>query len=201
MQAPEQAESYLAFWRNFAIKSKIQPFIKKTNMQNHIHISYHKTIVGELIIGAFEGKICVLDFRYRKMRNAVDKRVKRGLQADFVEQEDAIIKETKLQIDAYLQGKRKSFDIPFRMVGSAFQQEVWTALMNIPYGQTASYLDLAKSINKPKAVRAVANANGANAIALLIPCHRIIASNGELGGYGGGLSAKQKLLEIERNND
>ncbi len=170
-------------------------------MQNHIYISYHQTSIGELIIGAFEEEICILDFRYRKIRNTVDKRVKKGLQANFIEQENTIIQETKQQIDAYLQGKRKRFDIPFRIVGSAFQQKVWTALMNIPYGQTASYLDLAKSINKPKAVRAVANANGANAIALVIPCHRIIASNGELGGYGGGLSAKQKLLEIEKDND
>ncbi len=165
-----------------------------------INISYHKTPIGELIIGSFENKICILDFRYRKMRNTVDKRIKKGLYADFKEQEDEIIKETKKQIDEYLKGKRKDFEIPVLTVGSEFQKQVWAALMNIPYGQTVSYLYLAKSINNPKAVRAVASANGANAIALIIPCHRIIESNGGIGGYGGGLLAKKMLLKIEKEN-
>ncbi len=166
----------------------------------YIHVSYHKTLIGELIIGTFEGKVCILDFRYRKMRLTVDNRLKKGLKADFIEKEDAIIKATKQQIDAYLQGKRKTFDIPTVIVGSTFQKEVWTALMQVPYGHTISYSALAKKIGKPKAVRAVASANAANAIALVIPCHRVIASDGGLGGYGGGLPAKQTLLKIEKNN-
>ncbi len=165
-----------------------------------IHLSYHKTKIGELIICSFEGQICIVDFLYRKMRNTVDKRIKKGLNADFIEKEDDIIIETKKQIDEYLKGKRKAFDIPILMVGSDFQKQVWTALLNVPYGQTASYLDIAKSINNPKAVRAVASANGANSIALIIPCHRIIESNGGLGGYGGGLPAKKRLLKIESEN-
>ncbi len=164
---------------------------------NTIELSYHKTIIGELIIGSFDDKICILDFRYRKMRNTVDNRIKKGLNADFVEAENNIITKTKIQIDKYLQGEIKEFDIPILMVGSDFQKQVWTALMKIPYGKTVSYLDLAKSINKAKAVRAVASANGANSIALIIPCHRVIASNGKLGGYGGGLTTKRKLLKIE----
>ncbi len=164
---------------------------------NVIHISYHKTIIGELIIGAFNNKICIVDFRYRKMRNTVDKRIKKGLGADFVEQENTVICEAKKQIDEYLQGKRKNFEIPILLVGSDFQKQVWKELLAVKYGQTISYLELAKRIKKPTAVRAVANANGANAIALIIPCHRIIGSDGSKGGYGGGLPAKTKLLEIE----
>ncbi len=175
-------------------------YTTKKKTYNSIQILYHKTVIGELIIGAFEGKICILDFRYRKMRPTVDKRIKHGLKANFIEEESTIIKETKQQIDAYLQGKRNTFDIPIVMVGTDFQQQVWAALQHIPYGQTVSYLELAKSIGRPKAVRAVASANGANAIALIIPCHRVIASNGSLGGYGGGLYAKQHLLTIEQHN-
>ncbi len=165
---------------------------------NSINISYHKTTIGELIIGSFEGEICILDFRYRKMRNRVDNRIKKGLKADFIEQEDKIIQETKTQVDEYLQGKINKFTIPILMVGSDFQKRVWKALLSVPYGKTVSYLELAKKIGNPKGIRAVANANGANAISLIIPCHRIIASDGRIGGYGGGLSAKKTLLEIER---
>ncbi len=168
--------------------------------KDSIHIGYHKTPIGELVIASYEGKICILDFRYRKKRNTVDNRVKKGLNADFTEKEDTVIRETKKQIDDYLLGKRKVFDIPFLVVGTDFQKKVWRALMNVPYGKTASYLELAKSIGNPKAVRAVASANGANAIALVIPCHRIIETGGGLGGYGGGLSVKKKLLKIENDN-
>lgn len=165
---------------------------------NTINIQYYKTKIGELILGSFDGKLCILDFRYRKMRNTVDKRIKVGLNAGFVEQDDEILKETRKQIDEYLAGERQGFDIPILMVGSDFQKQVWQALMNVKYGGTASYLDLAKSINNEKAVRAVASANGANSIGLIIPCHRIIESNGGLGGYGGGLPAKKRLLRLER---
>ncbi|HIP27800.1 MAG TPA: methylated-DNA--[protein]-cysteine S-methyltransferase, partial [Sulfurovum sp.] len=88
---------------------------------------------------------------------------------------------------------------PLLMVGTDFQRSVWDGLIKIPYGTTASYLELSKNIDNEKAVRAVASANGANAISILIPCHRIIGSNGDLVGYAGGLSAKKKLLELESN--
>ncbi len=166
-------------------------------MQKNIHISYYKTKIGELILGSFEGKLCLLDFRYRKMRTTVDNRIKKYLNAEFIEQEDNIIRETKKQINEYLQGKRKKFTIPLLLVGTDFQKQVWNELVNIAYGETASYLDIAKRINNPKAVRAVASANGANAIGLIIPCHRVIETNGGLGGYGGGLSVKKRLLNLE----
>ncbi|WP_461536819.1 methylated-DNA--[protein]-cysteine S-methyltransferase [Spongorhabdus nitratireducens] len=165
---------------------------------NQINIQYYKTGLAEFILGSYEGKLCLLDFRYRKMRETVDNRLQNGLGAHFVEQDDAVLQQTRKQIDEYLQGQRKSFDLPLLTVGTDFQKSVWEALINIPYGETASYLDLARDINNEKAVRAVAAANGANAIALIIPCHRIIGSNGQLTGYGGGLPVKQKLLSIEK---
>lgn len=167
---------------------------------NQINIQYHKTKIGELILGSFNDHLCLLDFRYRKMRTTVDNRVKIGLEADFLERNDAIITKAKEQIDEYLTGNRKVFDIPLLMIGTDFQKNVWNALIKIPYGDTSTYLQLAKNINNAKAVRAVALANGANAIALAIPCHRIICSNGDLGGYGGGLTAKKRLLKIEQSN-
>jgi methylated-DNA-[protein]-cysteine S-methyltransferase len=167
---------------------------------NQINIQYYKTKIGELILGSFEGRLCLLDYRYRRMRATVDNRIKKGLGADFVEKNDDVLSKVRVQLDEYLNGDRTSFDIPVLMVGSDFQKSVWEALMKIPYGKTASYLDIAKFINNEKAVRAVANANGANSINLIIPCHRIIGSNGELVGYGGGVPVKKRLLKLEQNN-
>jgi methylated-DNA-[protein]-cysteine S-methyltransferase len=99
----------------------------------------------------------------------------------------------------YFAHERKDFNIPLLTVGTDFQKSVWEGLIKIPYGTTASYLELSKNIGNEKAVRAVASANGANAISILIPCHRIIGSNGDLVGYAGGLPAKKKLLELENN--
>jgi len=164
---------------------------------NQINIQYYKTKIGELALGSFDGKLCLLDFQYRKMRKTVDDRIKKGLKAEFIERDDEVLEKTREQLDEYLSGDRKDFDIPLLMVGTDFQKRVWNALMKVPYGTTSTYLQLAKDINNEKAVRAVAGANGANAIGIIIPCHRIIGSNGELVGYGGGLAVKKRLLKLE----
>ncbi len=165
-----------------------------------INFQFYKTKIGELILGSSDNQLCLLDFRYRKMRSTVDKRIKKGLNADYLEQDNEILRETRKQINEYLNGDRKVFEIPTLLVGTNFQKQVWNALINVNYGTTASYMDLAKEINNPKAVRAVASANGANSIGLIIPCHRIIGSNGELVGYGGGLPVKKRLLKLEKEN-
>ncbi len=167
---------------------------------NVIHIQHYKTKIGELIIGSFDQKLCMLDFRYRRMRTTVDRRIKTGLAADFVEQDDDLLQQTRQQLDEYLALKRKEFTLPILTVGTDFQKSVWNALMKVPYGTTSTYLQLAKNIQNEKAVRAVASANGANSIGLIIPCHRIIESSGELGGYGGGIAIKKRLLKMERLN-
>jgi len=119
------------------------------------------------------------------------------LDAGFSSKDDVILRETREQITEYLNGARKVFTIPFIMAGSDFQKQVWQELRRVGYGETASYAELAKRINNEKAVRAVASANGANALGLIIPCHRIIESNGGLGGYGGGVAVKKRLLRLE----
>lgn len=167
---------------------------------HQIEIQYCKTVIGELILGSFDGQLCLLDYRYRKLRNTVDGRLRKGLNADFVERESDVIRQTRVQLDQYLRGERQVFDIPLLLVGTAFQKTVWRALLQIPYGATSTYLQLARSIGNEKAVRAVASANGANAMSVVIPCHRIIGSDGQLVGYGGGLPAKQRLLMLEREH-
>ena len=166
---------------------------------NQINIQYYKTKYAEFILGTYDNKLCLLDFRYRRMRVSVDNRLKKGFEAEFIEQDDEILKETRKQLDEYFNMERKDFDIPLLMVGTDFQKSVWDALLEVPYGSTSTYLNLAKQINNEKAVRAVANANGANAIAIIIPCHRIIGTNGELTGFGGGLPLKKRLLKLEQN--
>lgn len=101
------------------------------------------------------------------------------------------------QLDEYFAGKRRQFDVPLLFAGTEFQKTVWDTLLTIPFGQTVSYGELARQIGMPKAVRAVANANGANSISIFAPCHRVIGSDGTLTGYGGGLPVKEFLLRLE----
>lgn len=166
-------------------------------MLNKVKIEYFKTPVGELILGEFDNKLCLADWRYRKMRKAVDKRIQSALNAEYIEEGSRLIDQTKKQLDEYFQGKITVFDIPLELAGTLFQKSVWQALQEIPFGQTLSYLELSKKLNNEKAIRAVASANGANAISILVPCHRIIGSDGNLIGYAGGLAAKMKLLTLE----
>jgi methylated-DNA-[protein]-cysteine S-methyltransferase len=103
----------------------------------------------------------------------------------------------RVQLDAYFAGERREFDLPFRISGTPFEMRVWKSLLTIPYGTTVSYGEIARRIGQPKASRAVGMANGRNPIPILVPCHRVIGSNGSLVGYGGGLETKKYLLEIE----
>lgn len=167
---------------------------------NQISIQFYMSKIGELILGSFKDKLCLLDFRYRKMRRAVDTRIKNGLSAEFLENDSEVLQQTKKQLEEYLNGNRKEFSLPLLMVGTEFQKCVWKSLMQVPYGATSTYMQLAKNIHNEKAVRAVASANGTNSISLIIPCHRIIGSNGQLVGYGGGLNVKKRLLNLERRN-
>lgn len=164
---------------------------------NTILTKHIKTTVGELILGSFNNQLCLADWRYRKMRSAIDARIKTGLECEFEAGTSSVIEETEKQLAEYLNGSLKEFSIPLLMVGTDFQKTVWNALIEIPHGKTKTYLELSKILGNEKAIRAVATANGANAISIIVPCHRIIGSNGDLVGYAGGLPAKKKLLELE----
>jgi methylated-DNA-[protein]-cysteine S-methyltransferase len=108
------------------------------------------------------------------------------------------LSEPAQQLTAYFKGTLRQFDVPVSPQGTPFQQRVWSALQDIPYGETISYGELARRLGNPQAVRAVGLANGSNPISIIIPCHRVIGSNGSLVGYGGGLATKQALLALER---
>lgn len=124
----------------------------------------------------------------------------------FTQPQKALLQTTELlsmatiQLDEYFQGKRTTFSLPFKLTGTPFQLAVWKELQNIPYGQTTSYKEIAQKINKPKACRAVGMANNKNPLPIIIPCHRVIGSNGKLIGYAGGLKLKNYLLELENSH-
>lgn len=163
-----------------------------------IETHFYASPVGELIIGSFGENLCLCDWRYRNMRSTVDNRLKSFYNAEFKEGSSAIIEKTISQLEEYFSGSRKVFELPLNFAGTDFQLQVWNELVKIPFGKTRSYLELAEKLDNPGAIRAVASANGANAISIIVPCHRIIGSDGSLTGYAGGLPAKKKLLQLEK---
>ncbi len=113
------------------------------------------------------------------------------------EEESALLRQGREQVLEYLSGKRRTFDLPLAPAGTPFQRSVWRALLAIPYGETRSYRDIALAVGRPRAVRAVGQANHHNPIPILIPCHRVVGADGTLTGYAGGLALKEKLLRLE----
>lgn len=168
--------------------------------KNIIQIHRYKSPCGDLILGSFGNKLCLCDWVIEKHRSLIDNRLRRFFQADYEEMTSEIIEEAEKQLNEYFNRERTQFNIPLLFIGTAFQKNVWNKLLEIPYGKTVSYKELAEQLGMEKAVRAVANANGANAISIFVPCHRIIGSNNSLTGYGGGLTAKQFLLDLELND-
>ena len=166
---------------------------------NQIHIQYYEAPCGELILGAYNDKLCLCDWRYRKGAAAIEHRLTKNLNGSFLENSSDLLRKTVTQLDQYFSLERKHFDLPILNVGTTFQKRVWHELLKIPYGKTVSYLELAARIGNKNSVRAVASANGANAISIIIPCHRVIGHNGRLVGYAGGLAAKKCLLKLENN--
>ncbi len=169
-------------------------------MASKIIINQFKTSVGELTIGSFEEKLCLCDWTYRKMHQAILSRIQKSLNAEIEIGNSKIIAKTKQQLLEYLNKERMTFDIELLFCGTVFQKSVWNELLKVPFGKTESYLGLSQKLNNEKAIRAVASANGANAIAIIVPCHRIIGKSGKLVGYAGGLSSKKKLLDLENQN-
>ena len=149
--------------------------------------------IGKLAICEENGKIVLVNVV--KTKEDIEEIAKNSIQ-----KETSLIKNTKQQLDEYFAGKRKKFDIPIKLDGTDFQIKVWKELLKIPYGETCSYLDIAKCIGNPKASRAVGMANNKNKIIIIVPCHRVIGSNKKLVGYACGLDVKEKLLELEREN-
>lgn len=157
-----------------------------------MHYRHLDSPIGPLLIAGDDGGLRFLLFSHG--RHEVQP------QAEW-EPDRGSLAEPVRQLTAYFAGKLRNFDVPVSPQGTPFQQQVWRALCDIPYGETTSYGELATRIGNPKAVRAVGLANGSNPISIIIPCHRVIGSNGSLTGYGGGLPVKQALLALERGQN
>ncbi len=165
-----------------------------------ISLQHYESPVGTLLIGAFENRLCLCDWAERKSRESIDRRLCRALDGRLVTQPCSTTEEAMRQLDEYFEGRRQAFTLPLWMIGTDFQRLVWEQLRGIGYGATCSYGALAAALGRPRAVRAVASANGANALSIFIPCHRVIGTDGTLTGYAGGLEVKRFLLELEKRN-
>jgi len=150
------------------------------------------TPIGQLNIQATQAVVTHIGFTTPDMNQTIDARV------DSTTPASALLKEATAQLQAYFEGRLKTFDLPLGGAGTAFQQQVWQQLQKIPYGTSQSYAELAQAIQNPKACRAVGLANRANPLAIVVPCHRVIGANGKLTGYAGGLQRKQWLLQHEQ---
>lgn len=149
--------------------------------------------IGPLLIARSERGLAVLHFGHELPRNGFCKLV------SWQESETALAP-VELQLREYFEGKRREFTVPLDLRGTEFQLRCWRALLEIPYGETISYAELSQRVGSLSGFRAVGAANGANPVALIVPCHRVIATGGGLGGYGGGLPAKEYLLRLEQSN-
>ncbi len=158
------------------------------------------TPLGPMLAGATEAGICLLEFTDRRMLETQIKRLRSYLGASFLPGESPHFAHAQGELDAYFDGSLRDFSVPLVLTGTTFQESVWQVLRGIPYGTTRSYQEQAIALDKPKAVRAVASANGDNRISILVPCHRVIGKDGKLVGYGGGLWRKQYLLELEQEH-
>lgn len=163
-----------------------------------IEVARYDSPVGELVIGSIGEWLCLCDWSRSNRHDFNVHRLESHLHAEFEEGGSAIIMEAIRQLEEYFAGLRERFDIPILFCGTDFQRRVWMELINIPYGETISYSELARRVVCPKGIRAVASAVGSNPISIIAPCHRIIGSDNTLTGYAGGLDAKRYLLSLEK---
>ncbi len=167
---------------------------------NAVVINRIDTPLGPMLAGVSSSGLCLLEFADRPMLETQLKRVSKKLNARLIRGRHEMIEETQQQLEAYFSGSDQHFRIPLDLTGTPFQEEVWSILRSIPYGTTRSYKQQAEILGRKRAVRAIARANGDNRISIIIPCHRVVGSDGQLTGYGGGLWRKKWLLDHERRN-
>jgi O-6-methylguanine DNA methyltransferase len=164
-------------------------------MEKIYYSSFDSPLLKKVFVASTEKGVCAVDFL--KTEKAFLRELKRKFTGKIVK-DDPKNKKAIGQLRKYLKGELQRFDCKLNFEGTPFQKKVWSALTRIPYGQTRSYQEIAKSIGHPKAFRAVGNANGRNSVPLIVPCHRVIESNGGLGGFGHGIEVKKRLLNLEK---
>jgi AraC family transcriptional regulator of adaptative response/methylated-DNA-[protein]-cysteine methyltransferase len=191
-------ESLSGFTESFKKTTGFSP--NKSPHRQVVTVTRILTPLGPMLAGAADGGICLLEFVDRRMLETQLARLKRLLRAELVPGSNLHFEALHEQMGEYFAGARKEFTLPLVTRGTPFQEKAWTSLLAIPYGSTRSYEEQARAVGNPKAVRAVARANGDNRIAIIIPCHRVIGKDGRLTGYGGGLWRKRYLLDHESRN-
>lgn len=174
--------------------------MKTTLLKNPkaLSIKTIKTPLGQMTAGCTDKGICLLEFNDH---NELDKEIEelaKTLGCALKKESNNILKDLTEQLNEYFAGKRTVFNLKLFFVGTQFQKIVWTSLLKIPYGKTIAYKEQAASIKKPESIRAMAHANGMNKLSIIVPCHRVIGSDGSLTGYGGGLWRKRYLIDMER---
>jgi AraC family transcriptional regulator, regulatory protein of adaptative response / methylated-DNA-[protein]-cysteine methyltransferase len=189
-------ESLSGFGDSFKSIFGVSP--KKGKNQRIINLKRLETPLGTMYACAVAEGICLLEFADRKMLETELKYLAKTLNATLIQAENPHFSLLEKELKDYFEGKCLEFTVPLFLAGSDFQQRVWQELRLIPFGKTRSYQEQAEALGKPTAVRAVANANGMNKISIMVPCHRVIGSDGELTGYGGGLWRKKYLLDLEK---
>lgn len=165
----------------------------------YVYIDDIETPIGRLTIACNYEGICKIEFgSLENKAPMIQSWAKKQMMPCELKKNQEMTRAALIQLQEYFQGKRQTFDVPLSLHGTPFQVKVWKALQAIPFGETRSYRDIARAVGQPKAVRAIGAANNKNPIPIIIPCHRVIGSNGSLVGYGGGLDKKEWLLEFER---
>ena len=191
-------ESLSGFTETFKKTTGFSP--NKSTSKQLIMITRILTPLGPMLAAATERGICLLEFVDRRMLETQLSRLKKQFKAELIPGSNKHFDELNKQLVEYFERKRKKFTISLEIAGTSFQKKVWSKLQTIPYGSTRSYKEQAEILGQPEAIRAVAKANGDNRISIIIPCHRVIGTNGKLVGYGGGLWRKQYLLNLETQN-
>ncbi|MBW3535791.1 MAG: methylated-DNA--[protein]-cysteine S-methyltransferase [Gemmatimonadetes bacterium] len=183
---------------NQAFKEVVGATPTEARHATRITVTRIPTPLGPMVAAATDEALCLLEFADRRMLETQLRRLGERLNAVFVPGSGPILARAAEQVRVYFEGARREFDVPLALPGTAFQETVWEALRRVPYGETVSYGELARRLGRPSAVRAVARANGDNRVALMVPCHRVVGSDGALTGYGGGLWRKRAMLALER---
>lgn len=166
-------------------------------LKTKIYTTVMESPLGRITLGSTNKGLCLLEFDDEKRINNHFSQFKKYWDVEIIEEETSITSTTKNQLTAYFSNQQTTFDVSLDLAGTVFQLKVWNELLKIPFGSTRSYKEQAIAVGNLKAIRAVATANGENRISIIIPCHRVIGSDGSLTGYGGGIWRKQKLLELE----
>lgn len=184
--------------RKNALRKRKPSKINFMKEENVVFVTRYESPYGVLLLGGLGDQLCMCDWENCNNPGLVKRRLRQSLNARFSPGTTEVTEQAATQLDEYFAGRRREFSVPLLFVGTEFQQEVWREMLNVGYGETVSYGELARRIGRPRSVRAVANACAGNAISVFAPCHRVVGSAGRLTGYAGGVEVKGSLLVLER---